>query len=120
MSFEFAFGLGKVGRLINYEVVALDQILKTLPVKEATKRDVLGGEDSPRLRELRKRCPYMLLPVVFVNAQAYVALCCPNVSERNPRDIFCDPVERCDKQAAEHFRPVQRFKFPDVTIPELR
>jgi len=94
--------------------------MRKLPADEVTKRNFLGGENSLSLRESRKRFPHnILIPVVYVNTKVGAAFCFPNFSERNPGLIYDDPVKRCDKKAAEHFQALQRFKFPDVTSPDL-
>jgi len=112
---------GKIGRLVKYKSMTLENMRETLPiVDEFTKRDVLSGEDSLSLRESRKRSPHtILIPVVYVNTQAGAALCFPNFFESNPGLFYDDPVKQCNKMAAEHFCALQRFQFPDVISPDL-
>ena len=119
--FDFAFGLGKVGRLVQYKAVALEVLRDTLHFDEAAKLNILGGEDSPILRESREECPHnVLLSVVFVNTATRVTVCCPNFCPRNPEKRYNVPVQLCDEKADELFAALQRFQFPDVTSPELR
>lgn len=112
----------KVGRLVQYfKTVALEELRDTLHVDEAIKRNFLGGEDSPMLRASPERCPHnVLLRLVYWNTETGVIVCGPFACERNPDNVCGDPVERCDQLAAEHFRALQRFQFPDVTSPDLR
>lgn len=119
--FEFGFGLGKIDRLVKYEVVTLYKLRESLPfLDEATKSNLLGGEDSPALRESRKLHPNnVLLPVVLLNMKVGEVFGGPIFLERNPGDIYDEPVKRSEKKTAKQFRALQQFKFPDVVSPEF-
>ena len=120
VDFQFACGLGKVGRLVKYKAIALEVLRESKSFDEATKRNSLGGEDSSTLREVQERHPHTVhLSVVFRNPETCFAVCVPHSFERKPDERFDDPVQRCDKLAAEHFCAMQRFQFPDITSPDL-
>ncbi|KAL3917781.1 MAG: hypothetical protein SGILL_004548 [Bacillariaceae sp.] len=119
IDFEFGFQLGKLSKLIKYEVLSLqaahsmisDSKTKTPEEKRFVLENCLDVERSPRLLASRAMYPRnILIPVLFINQMAPFFLTSPNLSEFIPETVRPKlSIPQSHRQAELMFQRLQQY-----------